>query len=117
MAYGSLVRNSLKHAYASLKDLAVPCVFTKTANHKFNFNTASPTADPSTTVTAKGVVTLIKKRAETSTAELMLLKSEVGVVSQYTTVAFNGGTWQISNTIHDDGYLLLLEVSRSLAVG
>jgi hypothetical protein len=114
MSYNSLINTSLTLAFKQLKDLAVDFVYNKKASSEFNFNT-STVSETVETFTAKTVVIeKIKNSKDRAVVSMQLLANtkDIGSISNFDSVVYQGETWIINENLKDNGFVSLFTVVK-----
>lgn len=117
MSYRALLDNQVRQAFTLLKDLAKSVVLTKKNAAVFDFGTGEGTATTASTVTAKIVVTgeIKSKRGANVVEKVVMLKSaEIGDITFYDTVEFEGVTWKFGEPIRNEGPVLITSIYREV---
>ena len=120
MGFKKIINSSINLAFAKLKDLAPYATYSKTTDAAFDFNTAAVVEGVSTTKPVKTVVLGIQQSGDAATgsrvmtSRIMFRKSDIDNVGIYDTVVINSQTWKLGTVVQDTGYVIMVDVSRSL---
>lgn len=115
MAYTALIDKQLRLAFNQVKDLAKSAVFRQKVSSNFNFASGKTESTSIVQPTTKVVEFDGRKqpRGSKRIVKSLLVKSkEVGDISAYDIVEYDGYTWTIVGTIKGTGFILVLEVAR-----
>lgn len=114
MSYNSLINTGLNLAFTQLKDLAVDVVYNKKLSSDFVFNTSSVN-ETLTTFTAKTVIVdKIKRNKDRAIVSMQLLANtkDIGNISNFDSIVYEGETWVINESLKDNGFISLFTVVR-----
>lgn len=115
MSYKALVNSNITRAFALLKDLAIPCEFTKKAGTTFDFSTSAAAHSSTTTVSLKIIVIKDKRSAKERgviTKSFMAKKASIGDLSVYDTVVIEGVTWKVGPILQDTGFVIMASLYK-----
>lgn len=117
MGFKNLVLGQVRKAFKQIGDLADDVTLVQKNPVSFNFSTKLPELTSPTNLVVKGIK--LSKTKETSNREAVklsyLLKSEdVEFPDIYDKAIIDGTTYTISTPINDDGYLITINLNRSV---
>jgi len=123
MSYKNLIDSNLNRAFNLVKDLALDAVLSKKSDVTFDFAAGSTVPDGTIeTVDVKIIVVEVNKEKQSINRQnehkgvknkIMLKRKEIGDLSIYDSINYEGFDWNIASTIKSDGYISMLEVHRS----
>jgi hypothetical protein len=114
MDYDKLIDENLKKAFEISKSLLTRVIFIKKINPEFDFNTKLVNVGSAPQVPADILWTSSKKIKNVIKRKLMVMSENLGDVNFYDKVDDGGIIWGIGETIRSNGYITILEVSRSV---
>ncbi len=120
MSYTNLIDSQLRRAFNLVKDLATVAVFKRVTSANFDFNAAETQITTATPTTTKIVIfdgAKQPKGASRIVKNILVKAKEVGDVSAYDTVTFDGKDWSVINTIKGTGFIFVLEIAREAPNG
>lgn len=115
MSYLNLMDSSLKKAFTLAKDLAVMAVFEKSGESSFDFASGENTTVVDGNVNAKVIAyDPEEKKGDTKVVSKVILvrRREVGALSRFTKVTFDGHQWKFGDMLKDTGVILVARVYR-----
>lgn len=115
MALRNLINSNVDSAFRLIGDLGTTVSFTNADTTGYDFSDGSTTTTTETAVSITGIVGSTRRDAGTSSINTTITfkSNDVSVVSSYDTATFNSSTWNVVS-FEDDGYLTVVNVSRSI---
>lgn len=110
MAYSNLIDRNLQKAFKMAKDLAILATFRKKTSTDFDFDAATDAVILDTTAVAKILIMKTEKlNSETVRKEFMVIAKDIGDLTLFDGVDFEGKTWRLGAPIKSNGFVYVLQ--------
>jgi len=119
MSYRNLIDSNLRIAFKLLKDLVDDISIVKRSNSDFDFLNNEITASEET-IYLKAIIiesTNSNSKSNSKKSQCLIQKSDVTTLSVGDVFNYKGLDYKITNSIKDDGSILLFDVEREVSNG
>jgi|SaaInlStandDraft_7_1057024.scaffolds.fasta_scaffold25098_5 hypothetical protein len=114
MSFRNLIDGNLNKAFNQVRDLASDAVLTRKSDPSFDFNSgAITTTDTTLNIKIIAVASTQKTEDHNVVKKEALMKSrEIGALTPYDTLTFDGYEWNIGEKMVNSGFVFLVEIFR-----
>jgi hypothetical protein len=114
MSYRNLINSNLNRAFNQVRDLATDAILVRKSDPTFDFNSGETTTTDST-LPLKIIAIEAEQKADSHNVikmEALMKSKEIGALTPYDTLEFDGFIWSIGKKMVNSGFVFLAEIYR-----